>query len=435
LIEPPWQVWGKHFILPRRKLVAMAPLLLAAAAAPLATARASSRYAPTLVPITLTPTTPFAFGCAGPEDPVLLENFTQFLFATLGLPSSSRRATLAWDDANGPSGWNGNASANVYIKYQTPALYYQYNEPLGEAAKATLQRLDAAGIYNSFQVGEWGSGFHCLTPAEQPGADPGCGAWEHGTSAPGSCGPSEYVAPTVDCSTTPSHPAGVPNCSTVGLGRNPHNLSEAYHYVKENYMRRQRFVQYDGPGGGTHSTPGYSYFTHEPARWGSKLVGFEVGENIENAQTHVALSRGSSRQRGVPWHMQLSPWHGASETSLCPDGARICTDPGGSTCGGPDAGHSETFLRRMFIYHWLAGSALNTAECCSCYGFAKRDGSIWPGPNKTTWAENPAQWADGPGEMLRRTFVDIYAKRDRGVNHAPLAILIDSYGGYGGSIW
>ena len=104
-------------------------------------------------------------------------------------------------------------------------------------------------------------------------------------SAPGSCGPSEYVAPTVDCSATPSHPAGVPNCSTVGLGRNPHNLSEAYHYVKENYMRRQRFVQYDGPGGGTHSTPGYSYFTHEPARWGSKLVGFEVGENIENAQT------------------------------------------------------------------------------------------------------------------------------------------------------
>ena len=111
---------------------------------------------------------------------------------------------------------------------------------------------------------------------------------------------------------------------------------------------------------------------------GAKLTGFEVGENIENAQTHVAFARGSSRQRGVPWHMQLSPWHGAAETSICADGSAICKAGGGTTCGGRDAGHSRTFLRRMFIYHWLAGSALNTAECCSCYGFG--EGSTVPFP-------------------------------------------------------
>ena len=48
------------------------------------------------------------------------------------------------------------------------------NAPLQAAQLAVLRRLDAAGIWSSFQVGEWGSTFHCLNPSEDAGADPGC---------------------------------------------------------------------------------------------------------------------------------------------------------------------------------------------------------------------------------------------------------------------
>ena len=43
----------------------------------------------------------------------------------LGILKPTARATLAFDVASGPAGWNGNGSASVYIKYRTPALYYQ----------------------------------------------------------------------------------------------------------------------------------------------------------------------------------------------------------------------------------------------------------------------------------------------------------------------
>lgn len=291
-----------------RSFVVHAIALLAAGTA--AGSAARRPYAPTtLAPITLQPDTPFAFGCAGPEDPTLLEEFANWL---VGVLQPTSRATLAWDDANGPAGWNGNASASVYIKHKTPALYYQFNSPLADEHVAVLRRLDAAGIYNSFQIGEWGSGFHCVNPNEDPNADPGCGAWEHGAGGANSCGESQYYRSNLDgcggqgqrncssfnCSSINLDGSAACNIKPMALGRNPHNTSEAAAYVRQNYLQRQRLVQYGGKGGGLHSTPGFSYYSHEPARWGSKLVGFEVGENIENAQTHVAIARGSSRQWG-----------------------------------------------------------------------------------------------------------------------------------------
>ena len=415
---------------------------------------------PSLRPLPLQPGTPFAFGCTGPTDPDLLGNLSRWLAEEL---QPNERATLAWDCANGPWGGNANASASIYIKHRTPALFCGTGgRPLQAAEKAVLRRLDAAGIYNSFGIGEWGSTFHCLTPAEDPGADRGCGAWEHGWLHPrDDCGPSGYYKSSMDCSDSTANPninCSLVNRTVLALGRNPRTKAEAYSYIREAYTRAASAAHagYDGPGGGTHSTPGYSYFTHEPAKWGAKLTGFEVAENIENSQTHVAFARkthnlsgiwaaffprvsamvvrtgGGSRQRGVPWHAQVSPWHGASETSTCPGGAAVCHL--GGTCQGRDAGHSLSFLRRMFIYHWLAGSALNTAECCSCYGFESEQGNPWPTRNNVTvWADTPARWARPNGEMLRDTF-RLYAQHDRGSPHAPLAIVIDAHAGYGGSI-
>jgi hypothetical protein len=177
----------------------------------------------------------------------------------------------------------------VYIEHRTPVLYYQLNVPLQAEQLAVLRRLDAAGIWSSFQVGEWGSTFHCLNPSEDAGADPGCGAWEHGTGGANSCGTSQYFrSDMVGCG---AH--GQPNCSSLNcsainpdgsaacgveamaLGCNPRNNSEANAYVRKNYQQRQHLVEYGGPGGGTHSTPGYSFYSHEPARWGAKMVGFE----------------------------------------------------------------------------------------------------------------------------------------------------------------
>lgn len=390
---------------------------------------------PTLQPLTLQPGTPFSFGCTAPPSADLLANLTRWMFDTL---QPTARATVAWDCALGPFG--GDESADVYSQYRTPALFCGTGmRSLTPDAVAVLRKLDAAGVYSSFGLGEWGSEFHCLTPAEDPKADPGCGAWEHGYLHPRSdCGPSGYFNISLDPALSGSINCSRVDCSKLVLGRNPHNSTEAYQYVRTAFTLAAwtAHAGYDGPGGGVHSTPGYSYYTHEPAKWGAKLTGFEVGENIEDAQVHVAFARGGSRQRGVPWHAQLSPWHGAAETSLCPDGAAICHL--GSTCQGPDAGHSLTFLRRMFIYHWLAGSALNTAECCSCYGLANSSNGRMPwlqpaGVSQPTWDESPAYWAKPNGEMLRDVF-QLYASHDRGTPHIPVAIVIDAYAGYGGSM-
>jgi hypothetical protein len=242
-------------------------------------------YVPTLSPINM-PGFPFAFGCQHPQQPATTANFTAWLVSEL---RPNALATLAWDSGDGPGGWNGNASASVYIEHRTPVLYYQLNVPLQAEQLAVLRRLDAAGIWSSFQVGEWGSTFHCLNPSEDAGADPGCGAWEHGTGGANSCGTSQYFrSDMVGCGTH-----GQPNCSSLNcsainpdgsaacgveamaLGCNPRNNSEANAYVRKNYQQRQHLVEYGGPGGGTHSTPGYSFYSHEPARWGAKMVGFE----------------------------------------------------------------------------------------------------------------------------------------------------------------
>eukprot|EP01052_Picozoa_sp_SAG31_P016591 SAG31_NODE_1105_length_9882_cov_5.270571_2_plen_423_part_00 len=90
-------------------------------------------------------------------------------------------------------------------------------------------------------------------------------------------------------------------------------------------------------------------------------------------------------------------------------------------------------MRRMFIYHWLAGSALNTAECCSCYAFDDGHGRKW-NVSANNWTQYPAHIAQPNGQMLVDLFHKLYSTRDRGVAHAPLAIIIDAEAGFGGSI-
>lgn len=53
--------------------------------------------------------------------------------------------------------------------------------------------------------------------------------------------------------------------------RNPRNNSEGVEHSSKPRIARMTaslsHARYGGPGGGTHSTPGYSYYTHEPAAW------------------------------------------------------------------------------------------------------------------------------------------------------------------------
>jgi hypothetical protein len=179
---------------------------------------------PTLQPLTLQPGTPFAFGCTAPPSADLLANLTRWMFDTL---QPTARATVAWDCALGPFG--GDESADVYSQYGTPALFCGTGmRSLTPDAVAVLRKLDAAGVYSSFGLGEWGSEFHCLTPAEDPKADPGCGAWEHGYLHPRSdCGPSGYFNISLDPALSGSINCSRVDCSKLVLGRNPHNSTEA----------------------------------------------------------------------------------------------------------------------------------------------------------------------------------------------------------------
>ena len=49
--------------------------------------------------------------------------------------------------------------------------------------------------------------------------------------------------------------------------------------------------------------------------FGAGLISLEVGADVQNTQSKIALARGASRRFGVPWSVDVSPWLGNSCTS------------------------------------------------------------------------------------------------------------------------
>jgi hypothetical protein len=110
------------------------------------------------------------------------------------------------------------------------------------------------------------------------------------------------------------------------------------------------------------SMNGHFPWHHYAGEFGFDQIGSEIGENINNHQWHVALTRGAARQYRRPWFMDFSAWHGPSITDYS-DG-RIWGEN-----SGPDHGHSMSLFERSLFMCYMAGAGQITAEAGAAISF------------------------------------------------------------------
>lgn len=251
---------------------------------------------------------------------------------------------------------------------------------LKDEDEAVLQRFDAGGGFLAIQLGEWGYYFHNLSMNET--------YWRG------------LYGDKFDEHKHRMKPTGL-----AGFDVRPANKREAHAVLRDYFITRNRAMR-----GRNLSVTGHSHYEAYAGDWGARLIGLEVGENIAFAQSKFAFARGASRQSGVPWSVQVSPWHHGAVTTAGP--LRV----EGGNARGIDAGHSLSFYTRMWLHGWFAGAAMVTPE---------NSLQIFFEPGEPAWR------LTSHGERARDTFAFMRA-HDRGTPHTPIAIVLDQYAGYNG---
>jgi hypothetical protein len=161
---------------------------------------------------------------------------------------------------------------------------------------------------------------------------------------------------------------------------------------------------------GAYMTHRFEYEAYAP-RWGAQIISMEIGEDVPNTQSKIAIARGASRAAQLPWSAQVSPWHGPSVTTHGP------VLFAGGVWQGADAGHSASFYVRLYAHVWFAGAAFLTPENSIAIFYDVQ-------PNSTH-----AGILSAHGEAARRGRALMRA-HDRGTPLVPLAVIIDAYAGY-----
>jgi len=155
---------------------------------------------------------------------------------------------------------------------------------------------------------------------------------------------------------------------------------------------------------------GHSHYEAYAGQWGARLIGLEVGENIAFTQSKLAFARGASRETGVPWSVQVSPWLSGSCTTRGPLRME------GIYARGLDAGHSLSFYERMWLHGWFSGAAMVTPE--------NSINTFFDHPEPTWGLSSHGRKAAEVFGFMRR--------HDRGIPYTPVGIVLDQYAGYNG---
>jgi len=345
-----------------------------------------------------------------------LKFFTQFLLDNhvangihWGMPfSSSPEQIQILADAPGMKAlvmWaqNGNLSSPTDVEKQNFAI------------------LDKADMYWGVHVGEWGAGVytcqnHTICDRGIYGLYRCCGYWP-------SAGPTSEKDVSVDRASSILNLAN-PDQAMHSKDRTrpptafdpsppyfPETRQEAHDQIKSEVQAR-----WANPGkawGGYISFNGYSHYSQYAARWGFECAGIEVAENIWYIQTKMMFARSGSRANDVPFCVDVSPWFGPG----------MIRSHNESTF---EAGHSHSFLYRVWALSWFSGAA---------EAFAEADGAYFTSEINTT---NSVPYSEQNitltpvGEMASKMY-DVFFNHDRGVSFTPLAIVVDYYLGYGGS--
>jgi hypothetical protein len=250
----------------------------------------------------------------------------------------------------------------------------------GPEIAPALTPLDRAGVFNAFQLGEWGYYFHNLSHNE---------SWWR-----------DVYGKDYDAFKHLKKPAGL-----AGYDRFPESKRECYDVVRDYFTSRSRDLF-----GRVISVTGHSHYEAYAGEWGARCIGLEVGENIAFTQSKLAFARGASRQWAVPWSVQVSPWFGPSCTTSGP------LQTNGGIVRGLDAGHSLSFYERMWLHGWFSGAAMVTPENSMAIFFEK-PGAPW------TLTEHGQKAA----ELFR-----FMRRHERGEPYTPVAVILDHYAGYNG---
>lgn len=159
------------------------------------------------------------------------------------------------------------------------------------------------------------------------------------------------------------------------------------------------------------STTGHSYYVHYAAKWGADIIGVEIGEHITSTATHMAFTRGASRQYDVPWTSQISPWFHKGYTNY---------QPSDSPESYSLKGHSESFINRHWYYSYMSGAALVCAEASGENFFLK-----------VLDAEKGVMELSRLG-LMGKKFNDLTQNGsfDRGIPYTLVALLMSQYSGF-----
>lgn len=164
------------------------------------------------------------------------------------------------------------------------------------------------------------------------------------------------------------------------------------------------------------SMNGHFPWHHYAAEFGFDQIGSEIGENINNYQWHIALTRGAARQHTRPWFIDFSAWHGPSVTDYST--TKIWPEYSGS-----DHGHSMSLFERSLFMSYMAGAGQITAEGGGAFSFLPL-------------LDDQGRYRLSPyGEVCKRLRDFTLAHPDIGVPLTPFAIVLDyhhgAYPGFG----
>jgi hypothetical protein len=174
------------------------------------------------------------------------------------------------------------------------------------------------------------------------------------------------------------------------------NKVDCYNFLKYAYQQQTATYRL----GMANSVTGHCHYECYAAEWGCLMGGIEVGENIAFTQSKFAFARGASRQWGIPWSVQMSPWWNG-----------YCTQ-----YNTLNYGHSLSLYTRMLSHGWFSGAAWLTPE--NSFYIIFNNGL----PNDGTNA-----WGAALGQLYA-----LMNSHDRGIPCTPVAVVLDHYAGYNG---